>query len=124
MIDVLESIVEIITGIQDFDGRVYRKWPQKKATVPSCLISRISASPLSTDADGQEMAVRFVYSVDVNASTPDQADELAGKVIDALAEYNFHRQGDTDFYDDAMRSYRRILTFMGTVDLRGNTFTD
>jgi len=27
-----------------------------------------------------------------------------------------------DFYDDQLRVYRRILTFMGTVDIRGNTF--
>lgn len=123
MIDALQTIVEVIRTVDGFNNRVYRRWPKTNAVVPSCLISRISAYPTQTDADGNEIKVQLTYSVDINAKSADQADMLAEQVIDKLAQYNFHRTGDTDFYDDAVKASRRILTFMGTVDVRGNTFT-
>jgi len=123
MIDVLPSIVERINAIQGFNGRVYRRWPKKKVAMPSCIISRISGHPKLTDADGSEIIATLTYSVDINAADADKADELAEQVIDTLAGINFHRTGDTDFYDETTKASRRILTFMGDVDMRGNTFT-
>ena len=122
MIDVLPSIIDAISPIEALGGRVYRRWPKTKAKTPACIVSRISATPTLTDADGSEIIAQMVYSIDINASDADQADAIAEQVIDRLAGYNFHRTGDMDFYDDALRVYRRILTFMGSVDRRGNTF--
>jgi len=123
MIDALEDLVTVLGRLEGLQGRVYRRWPKKKAVMPCCLISRISATPTFTDADGGEVIATLTYSIDINAVTPDEADAIASRVIDALAQYNFHRTGDMDFYDDQLRASRRILTFMGTVDKRGNTFT-
>lgn len=123
MIDVLPSIVQELSGIEAFHGRVYRRWPKAKAAVPSCLVSRISATPAFTDADGSEVIMRLVYAIDVNAKSAEEADALAEEVVDRLARYNFHRTGDTDLYDPAMGAYRRVLSMMGTVDKRGQTFT-
>ena len=124
MIDALADIVEIITAIQGFNGHVYRRWPKTKPKMPACIISRISATPTFTDSDGSEVITSMTFSVDINATDADQADTLASQVIDALGGYNFHRTGDMDFYDDALRVSRRILTFMGSMDRRGNTFTN
>lgn len=124
MIDILESIVEILRTVDGFNNRVYRRWPKTNAVNPSCLVSRISATPTLSDADGSEVIVQFAYSIDINADTADEADTLASEVIDRLGTINFHRTGDMDFYDDSFGAYRRILTFMGSVDKRGNTFTN
>lgn len=123
MIDVLPSIVEQLNTVSGFNGRVYRKWPKKIVTKPSCLVSRISAFPVLTDENGGEVIATLTYSVDINAESADRCDELAAEVIDALASISFHRTGDSDFYDDTIKAARRILTFMGTVDTRGQTFT-
>lgn len=122
MIDVLPSIIGAISPIEALGGRVYRRWPKTKAKTPACIVSRISGNPTLTDADGSEVIAQMVYSIDINADDADQADAIGEQVVDRLAGYNFHRTGDMDFYDDQLRVYRRILTFMGTVDRRGNTF--
>lgn len=124
MIDVIGSIVGRIGAIEGFEGRVYRRWPKTKAKTPSCIVSRVSGHPTLIDEDGQEVIATLVYSVDVNADDPDQADALAEQVIDALGGMNFTRTGDTDFYDGEMRASRRVLTFIGTVDTRGQPFTN
>lgn len=124
MIDVLESLVEQLRTINEFDGRIYRRWPKKNVTLPSCIISRISGYTKLSDDQGEEIVAELVYSVDINAKTADEVDMLADSVANVLARYNFHRTGDTDLYDDNAKASRRVLTFMGTVDKRGNTFTN
>ena len=124
MIDVLESLVEQIRTIEGFEDRVYRKWPKTKPRFPCCLIYRISAVPTLTDGDGREIRTQLVYSADISGHDPDEADTLAEQVIDILAAFNFHRTGDMEFYDDLTRASRRVLTFMGEVDIRGNTYTN
>ena len=124
MIDIIQDIFEQINGIEAVQGRVYRKWPKTKAKLPSVLISRISAIPTQTDADGSEVAAQLTYSIDINATDADAADAIAEAIGDRLARYNLHRSGDTEFYDDTFRAHRRILTFYAVVDARGNTFTN
>ena len=123
MIDVIQSIIQELDGIDALHGHIYRRWPRTKVIVPSCIVSRISATPILTDADGTEIITRLVYAVDVNASSADEADALAEKVTDRLSRYNFHRTGDADLYDDITKTSRRAMSFMGTVDIRGKTFT-
>lgn len=124
MIDVIQDIFEQVNAIEAVHGHVYRKWPKTKAKLPSVLISRISAVPVRTDADGSELAAQLTYSIDVNAADADAADAIAEVIGDRLARYNFHRSGDTEFYDDTFKAHRRILTFYAIVDIRGNTFTN
>jgi len=125
MIDIVDDVVAVCKAVEALDGHVYRRWPKvaKKTPMPACLISRMGASPVFTDADGSEVVVRLTYSIDINAESQEQADGIAEQVADGLARYNLHRTGFTDFYDDALRVYRVILTVTGTVDRRGNTFS-
>lgn len=124
MIDIIQDIFEQVNGIEAVQGRVYRKWPKTKAKLPSVLITRISAVPVRTDADGNEIAAQLTYSIDVNAADADAADAIAEVIGDRLARYNFHRSGDTEFFDDTFRAHRRVMTYYGIVDTRGNTFTN
>ena len=125
MIDITDDIVRILEGIDELDGRVYRKWPKTTATtMPAVLVSRTGGSPRLTDADGSEVIASLVYSIDINASSLKDADRLASEVADRMARHNLHRTGISDFYDDVLRVYRVILTFSGQVDRRGNTFTE
>ncbi len=124
MIDIIADVFEQVNSIEAVKGKVYRKWPKTKAKLPSCLISRISAIPIQTDADGSEIKAQLAYSIDINATDADEADRIAEEVTDRLSRYNLHRTGDTEFYDDTFRAWRRVITVYGTVDKRGNTFTD
>lgn len=125
MIDVIDSIIQTIKTVEDLEGRVYRRWPKVKGGVamPACLVSHISRQPVLTDANGSEIRVRCTYSIDINTKTQNDADSIAEDVIDALAGYNFHTTGYTDIYDEVLGVYRVIMTVSGTVDKRGNTFT-
>jgi len=125
MIDVTDQIIEILEGIEELEGKVYRRYPKHSAIpMPAVLVSRISGSTRLADADGSEIIASLTYSIDVNAVGIKDADRIASEVADAMSRYNFHRTGMTDFYDDVLRVYRVILTFTGQVDRRGNTFTE
>jgi len=123
LIDIIDDIIAILNEIEDLDGRVYRRWPKKKAKMPAVLVSRISGNVQMSDADGSEVIANLTYSIDVNADSQDVADVLVSKAVNALSRYNLHRTGLTDFYDDELRVYRAIITLSVTVDRRGNTFT-
>ena len=123
MIDITDQVVGIIEGIEGLDGRVFRRYPKKKVALPAVLVSRVGGNPTFSDADGSEVIASLTYSIDINAEDIRTADRLTAEVVDALARYNLHRTGLTDFYDDVLKVYRVILTFTGTVDKRGNTFT-
>jgi len=124
MIDIIETVIAEINEVDGLKKKVYRKWPARPAKGPSCLVQRISATPVFTDASGAEIRTQLVYSIEVNAKDADEADRLASDIIDRLARFNLHRSGDMELYDDISRNWRRIITVMGTVDVRGNTFTD
>lgn len=123
MIDVIDDIVKILNSTPELKGKVYRRWSKKAVKLPAVVVSRIAGSPTFTDKDGSEVIASLTYSVDINASSQERVDALTEVVTDALAEYNMHRTGTMDFYDDQLQAYRVILTFMVSVDKRGNTFT-
>lgn len=123
MIDVIGTVVSAVAAIEEVDGRAYRRWPRKKVQMPAVLVSHMGRNPVLTDADGSEIVTELSYSIDINAEDQGTADIVTEKVCDALARYNLHAVGHTDFYDDQYRVYRSIITVSGTVDIRGNTFT-
>lgn len=123
MIDIIDTIVSEIADIEEVQGRAYRRWPKKNLAMPAVLISHMGRNPIYTDADGSEVVVDLSYSIDINAKDQESADIITEKVSDALARYNMHTVGHTDFYDDMLKVYRSIITVNGTVDIRGNTFT-
>lgn len=123
MIDVIDSVVKAVAGIDEVQGRAYRRWPKKNLAMPAVLISHMGRNPIFTDADGSEVVVDLTYSIDINAKDQETADLITEKVSDVLARYNLHTVGHTDFYDDMLKVYRSIITVNGTVDIRGNTFT-
>lgn len=125
MIDIVDDVVAVCKSVEALNGHVYRRWPKvsRKTPMPACIVSRVGSAPVFTDADGSEVVVRLTYSVDVNAESQEEADGIAEQVVDGLARYNLHRTGFTDFFDDALKVYRVIITVSGTIDKRGNTFT-
>ena len=123
MIDVIDDIVKVLNSIDELKGKVYRRWPKKAVKMPAVLVSRIGGNPTLTESDGSEVIASLTYSIDINANTQEKADSLTAIVVDTLSQYNMHRAGTTDFYDEVLQVYRCILTFMVTVDKRGNTFT-
>ena len=124
MIDITDDVIGILSEIDGIEGRVYRRWPKTKVRMPAILVSRISGVATLTDADGSEIIANLTYSIDINAEDLKAVDRIASETVDALSMYNMHRTGMTDFYDDFRRVYRVILTFNGTIDKRGNTFTN
>lgn len=123
MIDIIDDVIREIRSIEAVGDSVYRRWPKKKVAMPAVLVSRMGATPVFTDADGQEVIMTLYYSIDINADVQEDAESITAQVVDKLARYNLHRTGIQDFYDDALKVYRVILTVGGTVDRRGNTFT-
>jgi hypothetical protein len=123
MIDIIEDVVALIRAEPGFHNRVYRMWPRTKAVKPCCVVTRTSAVTTSTDHDGSELDVQLVYTIDIDADSIDEADSLASSAIDRMATINFHRSGDTNFYDASNAAYRRVVSFIGTVHRDGNIFT-
>ena len=123
MIDIIDDVIREIRSIESVGDNVYRRWPKKKVAMPAVLVSRMGATPVFTDADGQEVIMTLYYSIDINANVQEDVESITAQVVDKLARYNLHRTGIQDFYDDALKVYRVILTVSGTVDRRGNTFS-
>lgn len=123
MIDITVQIVELIKGVEALGGRVYRKWPQTRGEVPYAIVDRIGRSVVLADGDGRELIVSLSYAVDLMASTPSELDALEEEVTDILSTYHMHTTGSSPMWETASQSYRRSLTFTGSVDLRGNVFT-
>jgi len=123
MIDIINDIVSTVASIEEVGGRAYRRWPKKDLKMPAVLVSHIGRYPVQTDEDGSEVQMDLAYSIDINARDQETADRVTEKVVNALARYNMHTTGHTDFYDDNLRVYRAIITVSGVVDRRGNTFT-
>jgi len=124
MIEIINDVIESLGSIEALNGRVYRHWPKKGLSFPSILVSRISGTTKLSDADGSEIQATLTYSLDIVCESQADLDAIASEAADIMAGYNLHRTGLVDLYDDQHRIYRTVLTVSGTVDKRGNTFTN
>lgn len=119
-IDITEQVVGIVSGAV---GKAFIAWPQKVPKAPFAVVDIISRTVELADSEGAEIRVRLAYSVGVLADKPSSARELALKVADAMAAYNFHTTGFTGTYGATNHLYRTNISFSGAVDVRGNTFS-
>lgn len=122
MIDITPQIVELVRSVDALGGRVYRKWPQTRAEPPYAVVDRIGRSVVQTDGEGRELIVSLTYSVDVMARSPSELDAIEDEITDLLAPYHMHTTGSSPMWETTAHSYRRSLTYTGSVDLRGNVF--
>lgn len=120
MIDDIATVIEAISPT--VDGRVYRKWPQTRTQTPYAIVDRVGRSVTQADADGSEVVVSIAYSVDILGDSPSQLDTIQSDITDALASYSIHATGESPLWESTNQTYRRSLTFQGSMDRRGNTF--
>lgn len=123
MIDILPDLIEELAALECLGGRVYRKWPQGRVDIPYALIERMGRSVVLSDDLGAEVVVNVTYSVDILARSPSELDSIQSDVTDTLARYNIHETGESPLFESTNRTYRRTISYEGTVDRRGNTFT-
>lgn len=119
MIDPTDQFLELVKGIV---GKAFLAWPRKTPSAPYAILDIVSRTPEIVDADGSEVAVRLTYTVGILAPKPSEARELAGRVVDTFAAYNFHTSGFSGIYEDPNNLYRVNVTLQGVVDRRGATF--
>ena len=123
MIDIMGSICDLLSTIDDLNGHVYRAWPQKRPSGTHAIVICMSRQVEDVAHDGSELCVRLTYSVSLFAPDLSRIDTLTEKVVDLLASYNLHASTTGPTLVDASNLYRTAIILSGSVDVRGNTFS-
>lgn len=121
MIRNTDQMIAIAKQMPDFEGRVYRDYPEAFPGSPLCTISVIS-----TTADlvigGEEIVTSITYSVDVFADSPDDAEDIMSELIDLYTAYNIVRVGGSSGFDSDCALYRANISLRAMLDKRGASY--
>lgn len=123
MIDITESICDLLNGLDALKGHVYRAWPQKRVRGTSACVTCLSRQVEAVAHDGSELCVRLSYAVNLLGEDYSTLDSVTAEVVDLLASYNFHASTTGPTLVDASNLYRTAIILSGSVDVRGNTFS-
>lgn len=121
MIRNMDQMITIAKQIPDFEGRVFREFPQVFPEAPFVVISAVSGVA-DLVIGGEEIISSMTYSVDVYADTPDDAEDLLSELNDLYTEYNIIRIGGSSGFDSNCALYRANISLRATLDKRGGSY--
>ncbi len=121
MIRNTDQMITIAKQMPDFEGRVYRDYPEAYPGCPLCVISVIS-STADLVIQGEEVVSSITYSVDVYADSPDDAEDIISELIDLYTAYNIVRVGGASGFDSESAMYRANISLRATLDKRGGSY--
>lgn len=122
MIDITDDLIRWAKEIDEFEGRVYRIYPQKNlADKTYALVTPTGHVPRLME-DGKEVMVDLAWTVQIIGRSPKTNDRLLSEIIDKYGERNVLCEGITAGYSPDYRMYNLMATFTATVDKRRCAF--
>lgn len=124
MIDIIDQMITLTKGVPEFDGRVYRYYPQSNDDdgKPYATITRGSRIPVLIGEGGKEVITALSYHVNIFAGSPTSCDDILYHLVDLYKSRRIICTGISSGYSSG-RMYYITATFGVTVDIRGNPFT-
>lgn len=122
MIDITDDLIRWAKEIEEFEGRVYRIYPQKNlAGKTYCIVTPTAHAPRLME-DGQEVIADLGWTVQVIGKSPTTLDNLMEQLIHKYGGRNVLCEGITQGYNPDYRMYNTMATFTATVDKRRMSF--
>lgn len=118
MIDITDELIEWAKEIEDFEGRVFRIYPQRNlASKTYCIVTPTAHNPVLME-DGEEVIADLGWSVQIIGTSPKALDSILNRLIHKYASRNVCCEGITHGYTPDYHQYNALINLRATVDRR------
>lgn len=118
MIDITDDLIRWAKEIDEFEGRVFRIYPQRNLSKRTyCIVTPTAHTPILIE-DGEEVIAELGWTVQIIGDSPKALDSILNRLIHKYASRNVCCEGITQGYTPDYHQYNAMITFGATVDRR------